>query len=273
MTGLRATLRTAEGWVVEHAVLTVTDPAGRQVARQAADVRGEVVTDGLAPGVYTAVVTAAGYSPVARTAQIASDGSGSLGDVVLAPVAEAIELPPAGPWVIDPIHSSVVATARHLGIASIKARFPDVSGRIVIGRPAERSSVHAEIKAASIETGIKMRDDHLRSPDFLDVDVHPVITFTSTGLRQRGVDSWTLLGELTLHGERREIELELTYGGWGPDPWGGVRVAFHAETTLHRNDFAINYNAMVRAGVAAVGTTVKVELDVEAVQGETLPQF
>jgi polyisoprenoid-binding protein YceI len=133
--------------------------------------------------------------------------------------------------------------------------------------------VHAEIKAASIDTGIRMRDDHLRSPDFLDVDVHPVITFAGTGLRQRGADSWTLLGDLTLHGERREIELELTYGGWGPDPWGGVRVAFHAETQLHRNDFAINYSAMVRAGVAAVGTTVKVELDIEAVQGESLPQF
>jgi polyisoprenoid-binding protein YceI len=273
MSGLRATLRTAEGWAVEHAVLTVTDPAGRQVARQAADVRGEVVTDALAPGTYTAVVTAAGYTPVARMAQVASDGSGSLGDVVLAPVAEAIDLPPAGPWVIDPMHSSVVATARHLGIASIKARFPDVSGRIEIGRPAERSSVHAEIKAASIDTGIRMRDDHLRSPDFLDVDVHPVITFTSSGLRQRGADSWTLVGDLTLHGERREIELELTYGGWGPDPWGGVRVAFHAETQLHRNEFAINYSAMVRAGVAAVGTTVKVELDIEAVQGESLPQF
>ena len=273
MTGLRATFRTAEGWAVEHAVLTVTDPAGRQVARQAADVRGEVVTDALPPGTYTAVVTAAGYTPVARTTQIASDGSGSLGDVVLAPVAEAVDLPAAGPWVIDPVHSSVVATARHMGIASIKARFPDLSGRIEIGRPAERSSVHAEIKAASVETGIKMRDDHLRSPDFLDVDVHPVITFASTGLRQRGVDSWTLTGELALHGERRQIELELTYGGWNPDPWGGVRAAFHAETTLHRNDFAINYSALARAGVAVVGTTVKVELDIEAVQGETLPQF
>ncbi|RSM36391.1 hypothetical protein DMA12_40460 [Amycolatopsis balhimycina DSM 5908] len=273
MTGLRATFRTAEGWAVEHAVLTVTDPAGRQVARQAADVRGEVVTEALTPGVYTAVVTAAGYTPVARTTQIASDGSGSLGDVVLAPVAEAVDLPAAGPWVIDPVHSSVVATARHMGIASIKARFPDLSGRIEIGRPAERSTVHAEIKAASVETGIKMRDDHLRSPDFLDVDVHPVITFTSTGMRQRGVDAWTLTGELTLHGERRQIELELTYGGWNPDPWGGVRAAFHAETTLHRRDFAINYSALARAGVAVVGTTVKVELDIEAVQGESLPQY
>jgi polyisoprenoid-binding protein YceI len=271
MSGLRAQIRTAEGWAVENAVLTVTDMAGQQVARAVADATGAVDTPPLPPGVYTAVLTAAGYTPVARTAQIGSDGSGSLGEVPLAPVAGAVELPPPGPWTIDPIHTNVVATARHLGIASIKARFSDVGGRIVIGRPTERSSVQAEIKAASIDTGIRMRDDHLRSPDFLDVEVYPTITFESTGLRQSGPDTWTLLGELTLHGERRPIELDLHYGGWGPDPWGGVRVAFHAETQLHRNEFAINYNAMVRAGVAAIGTTVKIEIDLEAVQGESLP--
>ncbi|QWF80775.1 YceI family protein [Amycolatopsis sp. CA-230715] len=273
MTGLRADLRTNEGWAVEHAVLTVTDLTGRQVARVAADARGTAMTEPLEPGVYTAVITAAGFTPVARTAQVASDGTASLGEITLAPVAGAVELPPAGPWVIDPMHSSVVATARHLGIASIKARFSEVSGRIEVGRPVEQSSVHAEIKTAGIDTGIKMRDDHLRSPEFLDVEAYPLITFTSTGMRQRGADSWTLSGELSLHGQIREVDLDLTYGGFGPDPWGGVRAAFHAETQLHRNDFAINYNAMVRAGVAAIGTNVKIELDIQALQGESLPEF
>jgi polyisoprenoid-binding protein YceI len=273
MTGLHADVRTTEGWAVEHAVLTVTDLTGQQVARIAADARGSVTTEPLEQGIYTAVLTAAGYTPVARTAQIASDGSASLGEIILNPVAGAVELPPAGPWVIDPVHSSVVVTARHLGIASIKARFTEVSGRITVARPVEQSTVHAEIKAGGIDTGIKMRDDHLRSPDFLDVDAFPMITFTSTGLRQRGTDSWTLAGELYLHGERRQVDLDLHYGGYGPDPWGGVRAAFHAETQLHRNDFAINYNAMVRAGVAAVGTNVKVELDIQAIQGETVPEL
>lgn len=273
MSGVRAQLWTAEGWPVEHAVLTVTDPTGRQVLRQTTGERGSVVTDPLPPGVYTVVATAAGYEPMARTLRVAADGSGFLGDIVLTPAADAIELPPEGPWTIDPMHSSIVATAQHLGIASVKARFPDVSGRIDIRSPIERSTVYAEIKAASIDTGITMRDNHLCSPDFLDVDVHPVITFTSTGLRRRTTDSWTLTGELTLHGEKRGVELDLRYGGSGPDPWGGVRAAFHAETQLHRNDFAINYSAMVRAGIAVVGTTVKIELDVEAVQGESLPQF
>lgn len=273
MSGLNARIRNAEGWAVENAVLTVTDMSGQQVARAVADASGAVNTEALAPGVYTAVLTAAGYTPVARTAQIGSDGVGTLGEIPLAPAAGAIELPPSGPWMIDPAHSTVVATARHLGIASVKARFSDVTGRIMIGRPVERSSVHAKIQASGIDTGLKMRDDHLRSADFLDVELYPAIEFESTGLRQRGADTWTLSGKLTLHGECRPVDLDLTYSGYGPDPWGGVRVAFHAETQLHRNEFAINYNAMVRAGIAAVGTTVKIELDIEAVQGESLPEL
>ncbi|HEV7976752.1 YceI family protein [Amycolatopsis sp.] len=273
MSGLRARIRTVEGWAVEHAVLTVTDMTGLQVARVVADAKGAVATESLPPGVYTAVVTSAGHNPIARTAQIASDGSGSLGEILLNPAEGAIELPPPGPWVIDPAHSSVIATAKHLGFTSIKVRFPEVSGRIIVGRPIEQSYVDAEIKAAAIETGIKMRDDHLRSSDFMNVEAHPIIGFTSTELRQRGTDSWTLVGDLSLHGERRQIELDVRYGGFGADPWGGIRMAFHAETQLHRNDFAINYSAMARAGVAAIGANIKIELDITAIQGESLPEF
>ncbi|ASR38662.1 hypothetical protein BAY61_30800 [Prauserella marina] len=273
MPGISGIVRSADGWAVEHAVLTVTDPRGRQAARSQADANGAVLTEPLAPGVYTVVVTAAGYQPVARTTQVATDGSGSIGQVRLTPEDGAIELPPEGPWVIDPMHSSLVVTARHLGIASIKARFPELSGSIVVERPVERSSVRAEIEATSIDTGIKMRDDHLRSAEFLDVEKYPTIGFVSTGLRQRDGEQWQLFGELSLHGRRREIELDLRYGGFGPDPWGGVRAAFHAETQLSRSDFAIDYNAMVRAGVAAVGTTVKVELDIQALRGNTLPDL
>ncbi|MEU6645973.1 YceI family protein [Saccharomonospora sp. NPDC046836] len=273
MSGLTGRVRSAEGWAVENAVLTVTDLAGKQTARVDADVRGAVATEPLPPGVYTAVVTAAGYLPVARTAQIAGDGTGSIGEITLAAEDGAVELPPAGPWVIDPAHSSVLVTARHLGISSIKARLPLRSGRIDVARPVEQSSVRAEIDAAGIDSGIAMRDDHLRSPDFLDVDTYPLIEFVSTGLTRQGGDRWSLRGELTLHGQRRQVELELQYGGYGPDPWGGVRAAFHARAELRRDDFAINYNAMVRAGVAMIGTAVKVELDIQAVQGEQLPEL
>ena len=271
--GLWARAITGGGEPVAHAVLTVTDMAGTQLARVDVDVAGVATTAPLPAGVHTAVLTAAGYLPTARMAQVGADGNGTLGEIVLEPEQDAVELPAEGPWVIDPAHSSVVATARHLGISSIKARFTELSGRIDVRRPVGSSGVHAEIKASSIDTGIDMRDEHLRSADFLDVEAHPLIEFVSTGLRQRGADTWTLSGELILHGRRKQVELELRYGGCEDDPWGGQRAAFHAETQLSRDDFAINYNALVRAGVAAVGTTVRVELDIQAVRGETLPQM
>ncbi|MGI5218559.1 YceI family protein [Nocardia sp. CA-290969] len=271
MTGLTARIRNGENWPVPEAVLTVTDSTGRQIGRAVADNTGAVATGSLPPGLHTAVLTAPGYQPVARTAQVSAAGAGSLGDITLVAVAETVALPPAGTWTIDPVHSTVIATARHLGISSIKARFAEVGGRIDIAAPFERSTGYAEIKAACIDTGIAMRDDHLRSADFLDVERYPLISFTGRGMRRTGSDTWVMPGELSLHGQRRAIDLDLTYGGFGPDPWGGVRAAFHAETVLRRDDFAIDYNAMVRAGVAAVGTTVKLDLDIQVVQGEQLP--
>lgn len=273
MSGLTAQVRNPEGWPVPGALLTVTDLNGRQLARAAADDGGEVSTEELPGGMHTAVVTAPGYQPVAQIARISASGSGQLGTVALQPEASAVGTPAAGPWTIDPMHSTVVVTARHLGIASIKARFSEVAGRLDVARNFEQTTGFAEIKAAAIDTGIGMRDDHLRSAEFLDVEHYPLIGFQGSGLRRTGSDTWVMAGELELHGQRRAVDLDLTYGGSGPDPWGGVRAAFHAETLLHRNEFAIDYNAMVRAGVAAVGTTVKIDLDIELVQGDSLPQM
>lgn len=86
-----------------------------------------------------------------------------------------------------------------------------------------------------------------------------------------GPDRWTVHGELGLHGVVREVDLDLAHLGTGADPWGGTRAAFRATTELHREDFAMNYNQVVQAGIAAIGTTLRVELDVQAVQGESLP--
>jgi polyisoprenoid-binding protein YceI len=113
-----------------------------------------------------------------------------------------------------------------------------------------------------------MRDGHLRSPDFLDADVHPKLTYRSTAITPAGEDRWTVHGELAMHGVTRQVDLDLRYLGTGPDPWGGVRAAFRAVTELRREDFAMNYNQVVQAGIAAIGTTLKVELDVQAIQGE-----
>lgn len=182
-----------------------------------------------------------------------------------------VELPPPGAWSLDPAHSSVAAVAQHLGISSVHGRFTEFSGRIEIAEDVQRSRVDAVISAASIDTGNSMRDKHLRSPDFLDSERFPEITYRSNGLTPAGPDRWLVHGELSLHGVVRPVDLNLSYLGTGPDPWGGVRAAFNATAELRREDFAMNYNQVVQAGISAIGTTLRVELDVQAVQGESLP--
>ncbi|MEW2566056.1 YceI family protein [Streptomyces sp. NPDC047070] len=272
--GLTARIRTRDGWAVSHAVVTVTDMTGAQVVRAEADDEGGV-RDAveLVPGPYTVIVTAVGYAPVASSAIVTASGRAEIGTVTLARQG-GTELPTPGPWTVDPAHSSVGAVAQHLGISSVHGRFTQFAGSIEIA-PDEvaKSRVEAVIRADSIDTGNAMRDGHLKSPDFLDVERHPEITFVSTGLTPAaGSDRWTVHGDLTLHGVVRPVDLDLAYLGTGADPWGGTRAAFRATTELRREDFAMNYNQVVQAGIAAIGTTLKVELDIQAVQGETLPQ-
>ncbi|MFD5346150.1 YceI family protein, partial [Streptomyces anulatus] len=206
----------------------------------------------------------------ASTAIDTASGRIEGGQIVLARQG-GVELPPPGVWSLDPAHSSVGAVAQHLGISSVHGRFTDFGGRIEIAEDVSRSRVDAVIRAAGIDTGNEMRDKHLRSPDFLDVDRYPEIAYSSTALDPAGPDRWTVHGELTMHGVSRPVDLDLSYLGTGPDPWGGVRAAFHATAELRRADFAMNYNQVVQAGISAIGTTLRVELDIQAVQGEALP--
>lgn len=267
--GVTAQARTTDGWPVSSAVLTVTDPAGLQVARVPADADGRLVTEQLPSGTYTAILTAPGFGPLARTAVVTASGSAALGVLALARIDD--DLPEPGPWTIDPDHSQIIVTARHLGMASVRGRFLEFGGRIDVARPIERSTVHAVIQAASIDTGNKMRDDHMRSADFLHVDQHPVIEYRGTAAVPQGGDRWRMDGELTLNGITRPVQLGMTYFGTGPDAFGGTRAAFHAVAELRREDFAITYNQIVRAGITLIGATLRVEIDVEAVRGDRLP--
>ncbi|MFG2955461.1 YceI family protein [Streptomyces sp. NPDC048291] len=271
--GLTARIRTRDGWAVSHAVVTVTDMTGSQVLRAEADDEGTVRDPNpLAPGAYTVIVTALGYAPAASSAIVTASGRAEIGTVTLARQG-GTELPPPGPWTVDPAHSTVGAVAQHLGISSVRGRFTDFAVGIEIAPDdVTKSRVHAVIRAASIDTGNGMRDTHLRSADFLDIERHPEITYTSTGLTAAGSDRWTVHGELSLHGVVRPVDLALSYLGTGADPWGGTRAAFRATTELHREDFAMNYNQVVQVGIAAIGTTLKIELEIQAVQGESLPQ-
>ena len=270
-TGVTARVRSKDGWAVRNAVLTVTDLAGSQAARADADDDGLVMTGPLAPGTYTAIVMAPGYAPTARTTTVTASGFATLGAVTLDRAA-GVDLPAPGRWTIDPAHSTITITARHMGLASVKGVINEFSGTIDIAQPVEWSAVQACMRADSIDTGSKMRDDHLRSSDFLDVSTYPLIKYTGTGVRSQGDGRWTVDGELTLHGITRPVPLDLTYQGTGPDPWGGQRAAFRATAELHRKDFAINWNQSVAAEVVLVGWVLRVVLDIEAVKGD-LPEM
>lgn len=252
------------GWPVEHAVLTVTDAAGRQIGRAPVDSAGRAAVPDVVPGPYTIIISAPGHQPVARSA-VVTEGGLELGDIELAAIGGR-ELPEPGVWDIDPVHSSVRVRARHLGLASVHGRIADFSGTVVVTDPVENSVVEVTLQAGSVETGNADRDAHLRAPDFLHIEAHPEITFRSKSLRRISDDRWLMDGELAIRGVTRPVVLDTTYQGVGPDPWGGVRCGFHAVTDLRREDFAIQWNQAVRVGIAAVGGILQIELDIEIVR-------
>jgi polyisoprenoid-binding protein YceI len=180
------------------------------------------------------------------------------------------ELPPPGSWRIDTSHSEVSFIARHMMISKVRGRFRDFSGTIYIGEDPEASWVQVTINAASIDTGDPDRDRHLRSPDFLDVERYPEITFRSSSVRAAGDEKWEVAGDLTVRDVTKPVTLSVEYCGIANDPWGNLRAGFLATTEINREDFEVSWNQTLRSGGFLVGKGVKIELDVEAVheQGE-----
>jgi polyisoprenoid-binding protein YceI len=169
-------------------------------------------------------------------------------------------------WKIDPAHTNVEFAAKHLMITTVKGRFPDVEGEIVMSdADLSKSSVTATIKAASIDTRTGQRDDHLRSADFLDAAKYPEMTFKSTRITG-DKSNFKLTGNLTIRGVTREVTLDVTNEGTTKDPWGGDRVAFSATTKLDRREFGLTWNQAIEAGGVLVGNDVKVSIDVQAVK-------
>jgi polyisoprenoid-binding protein YceI len=173
-------------------------------------------------------------------------------------------------WQIDPNHSLVEFSAKHLMITTVKGRFTTVSGTIEVDEQnPDRSRVEAEIAAATLVTGAEQRDQHLRSPDFLDVEKFPTISFRSKriqGTSKHPGDEFRVTGDLTIHGTTREVTLNAVYEGTGKDPWGGERVSFSATTKIDRRDFGLTWNQALETGGLLVGNEIKISLEVQAVK-------
>ena len=170
----------------------------------------------------------------------------------------------AGSWTIDPLHSEVGFSVRHMMVSKVRGKFTKFSGEFVTAENPLVSSVNAEIDLSSIETGAEQRDAHLRSPDFFDTENHPAMTYRSTGIRAKG-DGYVVDGELTLKGVTRQVPLTLEVNGFGPDPYGGTRAGFTATAEINRQDFGVNWNAALEHGGVVVSDKVTIHLEIKAV--------
>ncbi|MEV1019146.1 YceI family protein [Streptomyces sp. NPDC050264] len=248
---------------VKDAELAVSDAMGRKVVSGGTDPFGSFVAT-VPAGDYRLAVSAEGYAPFHGGATVAESGHASLGDVMLQ-VSPPPQLPAPGEWEIEPTHSSIAFTARHIGLARIHGRFNTFAGALRLADRIEESAMHVVIDASSIDTNVRMRDDHLRSADFLDVDHFPTLEFYGDRFTHKGGSRWTITGALTLHGVTRTVTLDAEYLGLGNGMEGETRAACRATVELHRDDFTVSWQTMLARGIAVVGSSVRIELDVQIV--------
>ena len=183
--------------------------------------------------------------------------------MTLANTVETTNVPAPGTWQIDRSHSDLRITARHLMVAKVRGTFTEFAGTIVVAEDPTQSTVEVQAKAATITTGTPDRDAHLRSPDFLDAEQYPLVTFVSTALEPNG-GRWKLTGDLTIRGISRPVTFDMTFEGAATDPYGNTKAAFTAVGEIERKDWGLTWNVALEGGGVLVSERFKLELDVEA---------
>lgn len=169
---------------------------------------------------------------------------------------------PTGTWTIDPVHSAVTFSVRHLMVSKVRGGFDTFSGTVTVAEDGA-PSVRAEIAVGSVDTRNEQRDAHLRSADFFDVENHPTATFVSTAVRPDG-DRYVLDGDFTLKGITRPISLALEFNGVNPGMGHGEVAGFEASVVVNRKDFGIDIDMPLETGGAVVGDKVTITLEIEA---------
>lgn len=168
-------------------------------------------------------------------------------------------------WVLDPAHSEITFKVKHLMISNIKGEFKTFDASID-GEDFRFSNIKATIDSGSISTNNDDRDAHLKSPDFFEVEQHPEITFVSKSLKKVDDDEFKLIGDLTIKGTTKEIELDTEFGGFMKDPYGNEKAGFSINGKLNRKDFGLNWNAALEAGGVMVGNEIKINAEVQFVK-------
>ena len=175
---------------------------------------------------------------------------------------------PTSTWTIDPSHSGIHFTVRHLVIAKVRGKFTSFQGSIELDEAdLTQSRVAVSIDVASVNTSEDKRDAHLRSGDFFDAETFPTATFKSSAIVKNG-DAYLIKGDLNVRGITKEVELQATFEGKATDPRGDERAAFGAKASINREDWGMKFNMPLEGGGVVVGTKVELEFEVEAVRAK-----
>jgi polyisoprenoid-binding protein YceI len=176
---------------------------------------------------------------------------------------QGVTIPTPGTFTIDPAHTRVSFTAKHLMVSKVRGGFTSTKGSITIAEDPLQSTAEVEIDTASIDTGVADRDNHLRSADFLDHEKWPTIKFVSTGVLEPKGNEFRLAGELTIRDVTRPVELDVEFEGYAKSPWGQEVIGFAATTEIDREEFGITWNQALETGGVLVGKKVKIEIAAE----------
>lgn len=176
-------------------------------------------------------------------------------------------------WQIDPAHSQLEFSVRHMMISKVRGRFDAFDGTVNFDEAnPSNTSVNVTIDTSSINTRNADRDAHLKSADFLNADDYPTITFVSKRVEQHDANSGQLIGDLTIRGVTKEVTLNVEYAGKAQSPWGTISAGFSAATKINRTDFGLTWNAALETGGVLVGEQISIEIELELVkQPEAVP--
>ncbi|GAA2180202.1 YceI family protein [Brooklawnia cerclae] len=174
-----------------------------------------------------------------------------------------------GEWTIDAAHTRIGFSARHAMVTKVRGTFKEFEGTAHIDavNPAN-SHVEVTIQASSIDTGNEVRDNHIRTNDFLEIEAYPTITFTSTKVERLDEDTVRITGDLTIKATTREVSLDFAIGGVAKDPFGNTRAGFEGTTSINRQDYGVAFNAALETGGVLVSDKVGIDIEVSVVKAQ-----
>jgi polyisoprenoid-binding protein YceI len=173
-------------------------------------------------------------------------------------------LAPTGTWVVDAGHSKVGFAVKHMGIATVRGEFTEFEGTLEIGDDLSSAKARGTVKAASVDTNESQRDEHLRSADFFNAEVHPNLEFESTAIEPIDDETFRITGDLTMNGVTNEVVLTAEINGTDVDPWGNERIGLEVTGQINRGDYGMKFNQALGSGNMLVADKVKLALDISA---------